>query len=81
MSEFWGDLGKALHRAADTVTTEVSVTAQEQRVKDAYEAIGRLYCQAVSEGKEPTGEAFDQQVRQVNLLREKIRRIRQNQKV
>ena len=81
MSEFLNDLGKALHWAADTVATEVSVAAQEQRVKDTYEAIGRLYCQAVSEGQEPTGEAFDQQVKRVNILREKIRKTRESQKV
>lgn len=81
MSEFFDDVSKALKRAANTVSTGVSIAAQEQRVKETYESIGRLYCQVVGEGKEPTGEAFDSQVVKVNDLLEKIKKIKEDQKV
>ena len=81
MSDFLDDLTMAVKRAANTVGTGISVAAQQQRLKETYEAIGRLYCQAVGEGKEPTGEAFDAMVRKAAQLREQIEKLKENQQV
>ena len=81
MHDFVDDVTMAVKRAVTTVGSGISVAAQQQRVKETYEAIGRLYCQAVAEGKEPTGEAFDAQVRRVDALLEKVRKIRENHKI
>ncbi len=81
MNEFVDDMTMAVKRAVTSVGTGISVAAQQQRVKETYEAIGKLYCQTVGEGKEPTGEAFDTQVRRVNELLEQIRQAKENQSV
>ena len=36
MSNFFDDLSKAVTRAANSVSTEINVAAQEQRVREAY---------------------------------------------
>ena len=58
MNDFFDTLSAAAKRAADTVSTEVSVAAEEQKVREAYQAIGKLYYQAVKKGAEPTGAEF-----------------------
>lgn len=81
MNEFVDDVTLAVKRAVTNVSTGISVAAQQQRVKETYEAIGKLYCQTVGEGKEPTGEQFDAQVRHVNELLEQIRVAKENRSV
>lgn len=72
MSNFFDDLGNAFKKLADDVSTEVSVTAKQQKVKEAFQQLGRMYYQAVCRGKEPAGEEFD---RQVALIRDLLRQI------
>lgn len=81
MSDFFDDLGKALKRAADNVTAEFSVAAQEQRLKEAYQELGRMYFEAVQTGKEPQGEKFDAQLSKVRALINNINETRRNQNV
>lgn len=59
MSDFFDKLGAAARRTADTVNTQVSIAAEEQRVREAYQALGKLYYQAVKAGKTPEGDDFD----------------------
>jgi hypothetical protein len=81
MSDFFDDLGKALRRAADSVTTEVSVAAQEQRLKEAYHALGRLHYEAVQTGKTPQGEDFDAQMAKIRAMIANIHETRRSQTV
>ena len=68
MSDFFDDLGKAFRRAANSVSTEVSVAAQEQRLREAYQALGRLYYEAVQAGKSPESQDFDVQISRIRAL-------------
>lgn len=58
MSDFFDKLGAAAKRAAGTVSTEVSVAAEEQKIREQYQALGKLYYQAIGMGKAPAGEQF-----------------------
>ncbi len=81
MSDFFNDLGKAVQRVASNVGTEVSVAAKEQKVKDAYQTLGRMYYEAARQGDAPYGEKFDAQVSRIQALLEEIQTQRKNQKV
>ena len=81
MSDFFGDLGKAAQRFANSVSTEVSVAAQEQRLKEAYQALGRMHYEAAQAGNTAAGAEFDAQMAKINDLITSIREIRQAQNV
>ena len=57
MHDFFDKLGAAAKRAASTVASEVNVAAEEQKIRECYQALGKLYYQAVKEGMEPSGDA------------------------
>ena len=78
MRDFFDDLSNAAKRVVSGVSTEVSVAALEQKVKDAHRILGQLYCRAVAEGAAPQGPEFDQQVAIVGRLQEEIRQKRQS---
>jgi hypothetical protein len=81
MSNFFDDLGKAVTRAANSVSTEINVAAQEQRLRETYQALGRLYYEAVQAGQAAQGPEFDAQMAKINDLQEAIRQTRRNQNV
>ena len=72
MSNFFDDLGNAFKKLADDVNVEVSVAAKQQKVKEAYQKLGRMHYQAACKGIEPTGVEFD---RQLALIRELLQQI------
>lgn len=74
MNEFFDKLGAAAKRAADSVSTDVSIAAQEQKIREAYQALGKLYFQATRSGAEPSGPDFADQCRRIEAA---IRRIRE----
>ena len=81
MNEFFDKLGSAARRVASGVSTEVSVAALEQKVKDAQLILGQLYFKAVTEGEAPQGAEFDTQVDTIRRLQEEIRIKRQSHQV
>ena len=62
MSNFFDDLGKAMTRAVNSVSADFNVAAQEQRLKEAYQVLGRMHYEAVQAGKEVSGQEFDAQM-------------------
>ena len=81
MSNFFDDLSKAVTRAANSVGTEINVAAQEQRLREAYQALGRLYFEAVQAGQAVQGPEFDGQMAKIRDLQESIRQTRRSQNV
>lgn len=75
-SDLLGTLGAAAKRTAGAVGTGVSIAAQEQKLREAYEAIGKLYFQHVRDGKPLTGEAFDTQIDRAYAALERINELR-----
>ena len=72
MSNFFDDLGNAFKKLADDVNIEVSVAAKQQKVKEAYQKLGRMHYQAARKGIAPSGVEFD---KQVALIRELLQQI------
>lgn len=81
MSNFFDNLGKAVSRAADSVSTEFNVAAQEQRLKEAYQILGRMHYEALQAGMVAAGPEFDAQMAKISDLIAAIRQLRQAQKV
>lgn len=74
-------IGAAAKGAVNSVSTEVSIAAEEQKIRDAYQAIGRLYYSNRKTGKALTGEAFDALVEQIAGGLQRINRLRSGKNV
>ena len=81
MSDFFDRLGAAAKRAADSVNTGVSVAAEEQKIKEAYQALGKLYYGAIRSGNEPAGAYFADQCRRVDASMQRIRELKDRKNV
>ena len=81
MNEFLSKLGAAAKRAADTVSTEVSVAAEEQKIREAYQALGKLCYQANKESKALGGEEFDAQYAKVDAAMARIKELKDRKNV
>lgn len=81
MSNFFDDLGKAVSRATNSVSTEFNVAAQEQRLKEAYQVLGRMHYEALATGRAAAGPEFDAQMGKISDLILSIRERRQAQNV
>ena len=76
MNELFDKLGAAAKRAANAVSTEVSVAAEEQKIREAFQALGKLYYKAKRSGTEPAGFEFDEQCRKVEASMKRINELR-----
>lgn len=81
MSNFFDDLGKVVTRAANSVSTEFNIAAQEQRLREAYQALGRMYYEAIQAGMAAQGDEFDTQMAKISDLIVSIREARRSQNV
>ena len=81
MSNFFDDLGNAFKKLADDVTTEVSVTAKQQKVKEAYQKLGKMHYQAACKGTKPEGVEFDKQLSLIRDLLQQIHDLKNNANV
>lgn len=80
MNDFLSKVGAVARHTANTVSTDLSIVAHEQRVREAYQALGKLYYNYVSSGLEPEGEAFDEKMEKIAGELKKIKELR-SQKV
>ena len=46
MNDFFDKLSAAARRTADTVSAEFNVAAEEQKIRESYQALGKLYFRA-----------------------------------
>ena len=81
MHDFFDKLGAAARRAADSVSTEVGIVAQEQRIRESYQALGKLCYKAYKEGQEPKGAEFDAHYEKIETCMKRIEELRDNKKV
>lgn len=81
MNDFFNTLGAAAKRAAGSVGIEVSIAAEEQKIKEAYQALGKLCYQAAKAGKEPAGIAFADQYRKIDASLKRIKELRDSKNV
>ena len=76
MSDFWSDLGAAVKKAANDVSTEVSVAGKEQKLKEQFLLLGKMHYQAVRQGKPLDSVEFSAQMEKISLLQQEIRDLR-----
>ena len=81
MSDFFDRLAAAAKRAADSVNTEVSVAAEEQKIKEAYQALGKLYYNASKAGAELSGADFANQCRRIEASMLRIKELKDRKDV
>ena len=74
MNDFLSKMGAVARHTANTVSTDLSIAAHEQRAKEAYQALGKLYYNYVSSGLEPEGDAFDEKMA---VIAEELKRIKE----
>ena len=81
MNELFDKLGAAAKRAANAVSTEVSVAAEEQKIREAYQALGKLYFKAKRTGGELDGIDFADQCRKVEASIKRINELKRSKNV
>ena len=81
MSDFFSDLGDAARRVVSDVSTGVNVAALEQRLREAYQVLGRMHYDALQAGMVAAGPEFDAQMTKINELVRTIRETRNAQNV
>ena len=81
MNDLFDKLGAAAKRAANAVTTEVSVAAEEQKIREAYQALGKLYFKAKRTGGELDGIDFADQCRKVESSIKRINELKRSKNV
>ena len=81
MNELFDKLGAAAKRAANAVSTEVSVAAEEQKIREAYQALGKLYYKAKRTGGETDGLDFADQCRKIEAAMKRINELKRSKNV
>ena len=81
MANFFDQLGDAVKRAADSVVSDVSVAAEEQKVREYYQALGKLYYHAIRAGKPLEGIDFADRCRKIDASLSRIRDLKAHKNV
>lgn len=81
MSNFFNDLGTAFRKVANDVSTEVTIASREQRLKEAYLALGKLHYQAAKKGESLESPRIAAQMESISLLIQEIRTMRDSRNI
>ena len=81
MDEFLNKLGAAAKRAAGAVATEVNVAADEQKIKEYYQSLGKLYYQTSRRGGDLNGADFADYCRKIAAVERHIGELRSRRDV
>lgn len=76
MNDFLNKLGAVAKNVANAAGTELNIAVHEQRLRENYQALGKLYYHYVSSGLLPEGEAFDEKMAAVTAELNQIRELR-----
>lgn len=72
MPNLFEELGAAVKKVAGDVSNEITIAAREQKLKEAYQKLGKMHYQAIRQCEDPEGPDFD---RQTALIRDLIQQI------
>lgn len=76
MNDFLSKMGAVARHTANTVSTDLSIAAHEQRAREAYQALGKLYYNYVSSGLAPEGKVFDEKMEKIAGELKRIKELR-----
>ena len=80
MADFFNQLGAAVRKMTADVSAEISIAAKEQKLRERYQALGRMYYRAVKEDQIPVTEELAEEVNQISALQQEISRMKYNQR-
>lgn len=81
MNDVFDKICAVTKHAANSVATEVNVAAEEQKIREAYQTLGKLYFGAKRAGKEPEGLEFADQCRKIEARMKRIQELRSRKDV
>lgn len=81
MNDFLNKVGAVAKRAADSVSTTVNVAAEEQKIRDAYQALGKMYYQHCRSGKDMDSLEAADQCRKIDEASKRISQLKDKQDV
>lgn len=76
-----GTMAGAASRAARAARTSVSICAEEDKVRTAYQALGKLYYRDSKAGAAPSGPEYDREVEKIEAAFARIRELRNQDSV
>lgn len=86
--EFWNRAASAAQtaasatkRAANSAKISIAIAAEEEKVKAAYQAIGKLYYQDHIAAATPAGPAYEEQTRRIDAALQRIGELRSQRDV
>lgn len=86
--EFWNRAASAAQtaasatkRAANSAKISIAIAAEEEKVKAAYQAIGKLYYQDHIAATTPAGPAYEEQTRRIDAALQRIGELRSQRDV
>ena len=77
MSDFFSKLEAAAKRTVNSVSNEVSIAAEEQKLRESYQILGKLYYQAKAAGQEPGGADLEDCCRKIQASLDRINDLKQ----
>ena len=81
MADFFDTLGAAAKRAAGSMTAELQIAAEEQKIRDCYRNLGRLYFRASRTGRSLTGADFKEECMKVEASLKRINQLKRDKNV
>lgn len=81
MNEFFDQLGAAAKRAGNKVSIGVNVAAEEQKLREVYQSLGKLCYQAKRAGKAIEGEDFEALYAKADAILKRIDELKEQKDV
>ena len=76
-----GTMAGAASRAAGAAKTSVNVCAEEDKIRTAYQALGKLYYRDSKAGTAPSGPEYDRELEKIEAAFARIRELRNQDNV
>ena len=81
IESFFNKVGAVARRTADAVANDVNIAAEEQKVREHYQALGKLYYHAIRAGKPLEGIDFADRCRKIDASLSRIRDLKAHKNV
>ena len=77
MNDFFNKIEAAAKRVASNVSSEVSIAAEEQKLRESYQILGKLFYQAKANGLEPNSPDINDCCKKIAAALECIETLKQ----
>ncbi len=81
MNDIFDKICAVTKNAATSVATEVNVAAEQQKIREAYQMLGKLYFGAQRSGKAPEGAEFSDLCQRIESHLKNIQELRSRKDV